>query len=282
MKILLANLGVSERDGHFVKNMMLPTWKKNFDLVRRPDTEITLRVSEWGVLGMEGLSCPALDTLNTQLIFQAAKNAEAEGFDAILITCFGDPMIDQLRAFVNIPVVGIGEASFRMAAMMGKKFGVLHVNNKVVAECVKQIHEYGLGDYLAGIMATPESAEEQVEALVDAHETIENFKICGRKLIEMGAEVLIPACGLMAPALRVAPKCENIYPNGFTEVDGVPILDVLGVGIKYAEMMVDLKRAGSPWISRSGFYELPTPAQLESGHMCLEDDRIKFWDISLT
>lgn len=282
MKILLANIGVSEKDGFFVKEMMAPTWKKNLDLVRRPDTEIVLRSSEWGVLGMEGLFHPAIDKLNTQLIFTLCRNAEKEGFDAVLITCFGDPMLHQVRAWVDIPVLGIGEACYHTATMMGRKFGIVHVTETVAQECADGVEEMGFGKYLAGVIPTPESPEEQVHALLDAHDTIEVFKGLGRKLIDKGAEVLIPACGLMAPSLRVAPKCEDIYPNGFTEVDGVPIMDVLGVGLKYAEMMVDLKKAGSPWISRKGNYALPKPGMIESGHMVLEDPRITYWDLPLT
>lgn len=282
MKIMLANIGVSEKDGVFVKEMMAPTWKKNLDLVRRPDTEIVLRSSQWGVLGMEGLMHPAIDTLNTQLIFTLCRNAQAEGFDAILITCFGDPMLQQVRAWVDIPVLSIGEACLHTATLMGRKFGIVHVAETVAQECRRQVEEYGFEKNLAGIIPTPETAQEQVEALVDAHSTIKVFQSLGRKLIDMGAEVLIPACGLMAPALRVAPKCEDEYPNGLTEVDGAPIMDVLGVGLKYAEMMVDLKQAGSPWISRRGNYALPTQAMIDSGHMVLEDPRITYWDLPLT
>lgn len=282
MKILLANVGVSEKDGPFIKEMMVPTWKKNFDLVRRSDTEITLRVSEWGNIGMHGFFNHVTDTLNSQLVFQAARNAKEEGFDAVLITCFGDPWLDHLRGWLDIPVLGIGEAACRTAAMMGKKFGIVHVSEKNLYECRKQVEEYGLGEYLAGVVATPETSEQQAEALIDAHGAIKAFQECGRKLIDMGAEVLIPACGLMSPSLRIAPKCEDEYPDGFTNVDGVPVVDVLSVGIKYAEMMVDLKRAGSAWISRSGFYALPEPEELESGAMTLKDDRQVFWDVKLT
>ena len=282
MKIMLANVGVSEKDGPFITKMMLPTWKKNFDLVRKPDTEITLRVSEWGIHGMEGFFNHAIDTLNSQLVFKACQTAEQDGFDGILITCFGDPMLDHIRSWVDIPVMSIGESALRTAAMMGKKFGIVHVSEKNIYETRKKVEEYGLGEYLAGIVATTETSKEQAEALVDAHGAIEAFKVAGRKLIDMGAEVLIPACGLMSPSLRVAPGCEAEYPDGFTHVDGVPIMDLLSVGLKHIEMMVDLKKAGTPWVSRHGFYELPTPEQIESGKMVLEDTRQTFWDVSLT
>ncbi len=281
MKVLLGNVGVSEKDGEFVTKMMLPAWKKNFQLIKRADTEITLRVSEWGIRGMEGFFNHTIDTLNRQLIFQGCKDADKEGFDVLLITCFGDPMLDNMRSWLNIPVVSIGEAACRTAAIMGKKFGIVHVSEKNIPECYEQVENYGLGKWLAGVVATRETPAEQAYALVDAHGAIEAFKEAGRKLIDMGAEVLIPACGLMSPALRVAPACEDIYPKGFTEVDGVPIVDVLGCGIKYAEMMYDLKAAGSSWVSRKGFYALPTDGEKESGADCLKDERITFWDVKI-
>lgn len=262
-------------------NMMLPTWRKNLNKIKRPDTKLILRSSEWGVLGMDGLFNPAMNALNTQLIFHLCKDAEKQGFDAIVITCFGDPYLQQVRSFVNIPVIGIGEATMKMASMMGKRFGIVHVNPAVLDECREEVASYGLTHMLAGIVATPESGEEQVMALVDAHGAIENFITLGRKLIDMGAEVLIPGCGLMSPSLRVAPKCEEEYPNGLQEVDGVPVMDILGCGVKFAEMIVDMKQAGANWISRKGTYALPTKQMLDSGHMTLRDNRIKYWDVEL-
>ena len=281
MKILLANLGVSEPGGEFTTKLMAPLWKKNLGLVRREDTEIVLRTSEWGVLGMDGLFNPAMNMLNTQLIFQIAKNADKEGFDAVMVTCFGDPYLQQLRGFLDIPVVGIGEASLKMASMMGKRFGIVHVNEAVLDEAREQVENYGMGKYFAGIVATPESGPEQVMAMENASGAIKAFTECGRKLIAMGAEVLIPACGLMSPSLRMAAGCEEEYPNGFTNVDGVPIFDILGCSLKYTEMLVDLKNAGENWISRKGAYMLPTQTMIDSGYMTLEDNRIKYWDVKL-
>lgn len=281
MKILLANIGVSEVNGAFTMELMAPLWKKNFDLVRRPDTEIVLRTSQWGVLGMDGLFHPAMNALNTQLVFQIAKNADKEGFDAVMVTCFGDPYLQQLRAYLDIPVIGIGETSLKMASMMGKRFGVVHVNEAVLDEGREQVEGYGLGKYFAGIVATTEKGPDQVMAMKNARGAIKAFTECGRQLIAMGAEVLVPACGLMSPSLRMAAGCEEEYPDGFTSVDGVPIFDVLGCSLKYTEMMVDLKRAGENWISRKRTYALPTQTMLDSGYMTLEDERIKYWDVKL-
>jgi hypothetical protein len=55
----------------------------------------------------------------------------------------------------------------------------------------------------------------------------------------------------------MAPGCEEEYPNGFTEVDGVPVVDVISSGVRLAEVLVSFKRAGLSWISRKGIYRRP-------------------------
>ena len=66
----------------------------------------------------------------------------------------------------------------------------------------------------------------------------------GRRL--EGAEVLILGCGLLSPVLT---------RNGIKEIEGVPLIDPIIIGIKKAEIMVDLYKTGIPVISRKGFYQ---------------------------
>ena len=40
-------------------------------------------------------------------------------------------------------------------------------------------------------------------------------------------------------------------------MDGVPIVDVVSTSVKMAEVLVSLKRAGIPWISRKKTYRQP-------------------------
>ena len=74
---------------------------------------------------------------------------------------------------------------------------------------------------------------------------------------------------------------EEEYPNGLTEVDGVPVMDVLGATIKMAETLVTLKQAGSCWISRKAFYAQATPKAIELAQPLLKYDGPGFWDYEL-
>ncbi|WP_375688417.1 aspartate/glutamate racemase family protein [Pseudooceanicola sp. LIPI14-2-Ac024] len=50
--------------------------------------------------------------------------AEA-GADVIVIACFDDTGLDLARARAHCPVIGIGQAAYHMAALMGARFAVL-------------------------------------------------------------------------------------------------------------------------------------------------------------
>jgi allantoin racemase len=282
MRILLANVAVAEQGseaGQFVEKVLVPMWRRNLDLVKQKDTKLTFRFPRWGVTGLDGFFYSYLDMLNAKSVFHASVQAEKEGFDAVMITCFGDPMLWAIRQAVDIPVVSLGESSMLLATMMGYKFGVVTISPYNIYEQDHTIAKYGLTERLAGIRPNPETGDEQLEALIDSRRAIASFKKIGRELIADGAEILIPGCGLLSPALRLAPGAEKEYPNGLTDVDGVPVADVMGDTIKMAEMLVRLKQAGSCWISRKGLYSQATYLALECGWMVLKDDGPGFWDI---
>jgi len=71
---------------------------------------------------------------------------------------------------------------------------------------------------------------------------------------------------------------EKKYPNGFWEVDGVPLVDVYGSAIKLVEMLVTWKRVGIPWISRVAYYNKVTPAALKCSEDVTKDVYGGYWD----
>jgi len=54
-------------------------------------------------------------------ILKLVKKAEAEGFDAAIIWCGGDPALEAAREIVDIPVIGPGESMRLLASILGKK-----------------------------------------------------------------------------------------------------------------------------------------------------------------
>lgn len=280
MKIIVIQVIAAEEDsegGRFCK-VWADVARRNIDLVKQKDTEVTFLFPRRGVTGMDGFFYSHIHHLGDSETFHSFVQAEKDGFDAAISACYYDPILRDLRQALDIPVLSIGEASMLFALMMGVKFGLVTIPSAEAAFDFEQnISKYGLKERAAGIQLIPETAEEQGMAMTDAHHGIEAFKKAARKLIANGADVIIPACGWMSPALRMAPGAEKDYPNGLTEVDGAAVLDVLGTTVKMAEALVSLKEAGSSWISRKAFYAQATPKAKEFGRAVLEYDGPGFW-----
>lgn len=65
------------------------------------------------------------ETLGRAGMAQQAVIAEKEGMDAIVIESMGDTGLIECREAVSIPVVGMSDASLRIASMLGRKFGII-------------------------------------------------------------------------------------------------------------------------------------------------------------
>jgi allantoin racemase len=283
MKVLFVNIPSGPESGefeHFVKNAYVPLLKKNLDLAKQKDTEIVFRFCEWGMGPIDVAFYRYLDHLASKMVYYAAANAEKEGFDAVVINCFGDPMLWEVRQALNIPVIGIGESSMLLSALMGHKFGIVHISPYNIPETEEHVIRYGLKDRCVGMRAIADWADTGAQdGLTDSTSTIEAFITTARELIADGAEVIIPGCSLMSPTIRFAPGAEEKYPNGLTEIDGVAVADVLSQAIKLVESLVAISKAGSAWISRKCLFAQPSPHVLQLGEKLTDNPGLKFWDV---
>jgi len=249
-------------------------------LTKQKDTEIVFRFCEWGMGPIDVAFYRYLDHLASIMVYFAPANAEQEGFDAVGINCFEDPMLWQVRQALNIPVIGIGESSMLFATLMGYKFGIVHISPYNIPETEEHLVKYGLKDRCVGMRPIADWADTGAQdGLTDSNLTIEAFITTARELIAAGAEVIIPGCSLMSPTVRLAPGAEKKYPNGLTEIDGVAIVDVLGQAIKLAETLVALNKGGSAWISRKLLFAQPSEHVLQLGKILTDNPGLKFWDV---
>ncbi len=58
----------------------------------------------------------------------AAREAERQGFDAMVLASIPSTMIRELRTLVDIPIVGYGETAFNLAGRYGRRVGMLFFN----------------------------------------------------------------------------------------------------------------------------------------------------------
>lgn len=84
------------------------------------------------------------DALVTPGTLVKAIQAEAEGFDGIVINCMCDPGVHAVREAVTIPVSGTAEIAMHTAAILGHRFGFIDVLDSSRGMVLDQVARYGL------------------------------------------------------------------------------------------------------------------------------------------
>jgi allantoin racemase len=130
-----------------------------------------------------------------------------EAFDAFVIACHSDSHLDAAREATFKPVIGIGEASMKLASFLGHNFSVVTTHQHSVPGKLRQVRAYHLQDLLVSIRA-PEAGEEGWN---DADLFME---LSRRAMKEDGAEVIVLGCAGLSGMDRM-----------IREALGIPVLD---------------------------------------------------------
>ena len=165
----------------------------------------------------------------------AIIDAAERGFDAAVIGHFQDSGLYEARSAVDIPVLGMGEASMLHAAQLGRGVGLVTIDDVFLSWHAEQADLYGLGDRLVGVTSMSTPPDKLVAAFEDgtvAAAVREGFIAAARPLVRRGAEVVMSAGGLFALLSAGQPS--------FT-VDGAVVLNPLAVTAKLAEVAVKLQ-----------------------------------------
>jgi len=126
------------------------------------------------------------------IVIEAGVAAEAEGFDAVCINTVSDSGLSALRSRLSIPVIGPGQASFHLAAVLGRRFSILTMWQPWIPMYRKSLREYGLEAHCASIRHI--DTRPDVQELLQGKEEIVFAKLEGeaRKAIhEDGADVIV-------------------------------------------------------------------------------------------
>jgi allantoin racemase len=75
--------------------------------------------------------------------------AQQQGVDAVIIDCMGDPGLAAAREAVSIPILGPGEASMHVATMLGHRYGVVTILDRVRSIFANHARICGTYDRLA-------------------------------------------------------------------------------------------------------------------------------------
>ena len=205
----------------------------NQELVRRQDllcgwafsgTDVTVTDVPEGPLSIES---SYEELLAVPATLKGVQAAERDGFDAVIIGCFGDPGLEAARELTHMPVIGPGEASLLLAASLGHRFSVITILDNVVAAQELQAYKAGVRDKLASVRST----DIPVLSLMKNRDvTLCRVIEIGRQALEEDrADALVLGCMTLS-FLGVA--------EAVSEVLGVPVVNAGRCALKAAESFV--------------------------------------------
>jgi allantoin racemase len=132
----------------------------------------------------------------------AALRDQVAGYDGVIVAAFGDPGLEHLREHLPCPVVGIAEASMRVAGANGRPFAVVTTTPDLVATITLRAAQSGHMNF-AGTWLTPGNPRA---VMADPDELVAAlFNACMAAIREGDAQAIIIGggpLGLAADALR--------------------------------------------------------------------------------
>lgn len=156
-----------------------------------------------------------------------AIEAERAGADAIIIDCMADPGMKAAREVVRIPVLGPGETSMHLAAMMGQKFSIVTVLDSVRPILVNIAKVYGVYEKLASVGVVDIPVLELEARLGEVQQALARK---AQEAVERdGADVIVLGCtGFLGCAVAIE---KHLLAAGHD----VPVIDPIPATVCIAE-----------------------------------------------
>lgn len=224
--------------------------RPHLEAVSSRDTQIDIR----GITPYDSYAHPLVEFRCAREMICNAVRAEREGYDAVIVGHFQDAGLYEARSVVDIPVIGLGEATMLWCCQMGQRLGIVTINPRFIPWFHHQIGKYGLRERVTGVHAMTFEPGQILEAYGDdakAEEVKRLFEDQGRPLVAGGIDVLIPGGGI--PMLLFSQFEDH-------QIDGAPVINGIPIAVQMAEMAVRLKRMTGQGVSRVGDYaKAPDP-----------------------
>ena len=156
-----------------------------------------------------------------------AALAEHRGsYDAAVIACFGDPGLDAAKELLDVPVIGISEAAFHAAAMLGRRFGVVSFTAALQPMFEDCLDHHGLRGRCVGFRMGPAFSGDPGRVAEERRGLLLELV---RASIADGAEAVILAGGPLAGvAATLQPEV------------AVPLVDGTAAGVRLAAALAGM------------------------------------------
>jgi Asp/Glu/hydantoin racemase len=229
--------------------------ESHFERVAEPDTTIDLHGLAPGTYVTD---YPGVDTrfvylahLHSLQILKNVQRAEREGYDGFLIMNLPERIQEEAQSLVDIPVVSYAQASMYAAAMLGRRFAILTMIEDFIPLYESHIGRYGMTARAWGVARLGMNHAGVFAGFDDPAPVVAQLERRVRELAKSGVDVVIPG---------EAPVSAVLANAGVARVDEIPVVDGIGVTVKFGEAMVRLNQISGMRASKSTHFGARPPA----------------------
>jgi allantoin racemase len=172
---------------------------------------------------------PAEIQMVAPAFIESFKQAEREGYHAVVPLGTLELGVDGGKSAVDIPVIGPTEAALHVAAIVGDKFGAIVYHENQMSFLRAIVRRYGMEERMVGFGV---SGFDLPDLAANHDQVVENFVKEAKRLIGLGAEVIFPMGISQCPV--------HIKPDWLQKELGVPVVEAIGAPIRMAALLVSL------------------------------------------
>lgn len=227
--------------------------RQNLNSAMSPGTTVDI----YGITPYDSYAHPLVEFRCAREMIANVIQAEREGYDAVVVGHFQDAGLYEARSVVDIPVIGLGEATMLWCCQMGQRLGIVTINPRFTPWFHQQIGKYGLRDRVIGVHSLHFEPGQILAAYGDERKAVEVKDLFDKQavpLVAQGIDVVIPGGGI---PMVLFSQFKNHNVGGAPVVNGIP------VALKMAEMAVSLKQLTGQSVSRTGDYVKAPPEVIE-------------------
>ena len=188
-----------------------------------PGTELTVLSAPFGVAYIETRFEALVGAYATAQV--AAEHLA--GHDAVIVAAFGDPGLAGLREVLPVPVLGMSESALASACLLGHRFSIVAISQRIQAWYRETVESHGLIGRLASIRAL----DRPLSSIggVQGEHRARLRELCEQVVDQDGAEVIILGG---APLAGLARSLAGELP--------VPVVDGVSSAVRHADSLVAL------------------------------------------
>jgi allantoin racemase len=160
----------------------------------------------------------------------AFREAERQGYDAVVPLGTLDIGVDGGRSVVDIPVIAPTEAMLHVASLLGDRFGAVVYHDNLTPMLRAIVRRHGMEDKMAGWRAT---GFDLPDISANAAAMGQAFVQVARKLVaEDGCDVILAMGVTQCPVL--------LDPAWVEQEVGVPVVEGIGAPLRLAGLLASL------------------------------------------